>query len=202
MLLAGRVFIAGEDGAYVHVVKQEAVFEEALHHLKDPATRRGFAELVRDLKEGIPAPQSADANMLRAARAIIDPALGSSGARIAWDAMLSPEARAAMVRKACLEIGSGLVSTGTEGLVTDLTKREGLYEAARQERGEAVRLLKQSTDPLDRDQLRKVIAHANSVLDGIYRLERVGPTMRGELEAIYARGEVERISGVPDAQGK
>ena len=116
VLIVGKVFIAGEDGAYVHLVKQDKVFEESLAYLKNPATMRQFAELVRDLKETGETSPSADEKMVRAARAIIDPSLGSSGMRIAWDAMLSPEATAAMVRKACLEVGGELVSTGTEGI--------------------------------------------------------------------------------------
>jgi len=179
ILIAGKVFIAGEDGAYVHLIKRDEVFEEALGYLKDPATTRKFAELVRDLRETGRAPSSAGEDMVRAARAIIDPSLGSSGTRIAWDAMLSPEATAAMVRKACLEAGGELVSTGTEGLLRDLTRQKGLYEAARLERRKARELLEHSGDALDRDQLAKVIRHADYILQSTYRLERAGPILAG-----------------------
>jgi hypothetical protein len=196
ILIAGKTFIAGEDGAYVHLVKQEQVYEDALRYLKDPARSRQFARLVQALKEKRPIPASTDADMVRAARAIIDPKLGSSSTRIAWDSMLSPEARAAMVRKASLEIGTELVSTGTQGLLYDLTKRKELYGAARLEREEARKMLK-GADALDRDQLKKVIDHANYVLDDLYRLQQVVPTIAGgavgdatgELAAIYVGGE-------------
>jgi hypothetical protein len=110
--------------------------------------------------------------------------------------MLSPEARAAMVRKASLEIGAELVSTGTQGLLYDLTKRKELYEAARFEREEARKMLK-GADALDRDQLKKVIDHANYVLDDLYRLQSVVPTVAGgavgdaasDLVAVYVGGE-------------
>jgi hypothetical protein len=206
ILIAGRVFIAGEDGAYIHLVKQDKIYEDALHYLKDPATSRQFANIVRDLKEKGSAPASADPDMVRAARAISDPALGSSGTRIAWDSMMSPEARAAMARKACLEIGTELVHTGvsegTENLLRDLTKRKELYAAARLEREEARRMLKHSTDALDKDQLRKVIAHANNTLEGIYRLERAGPVIGGELAAIHVERELEGFSEETHSQEK
>lgn len=197
ILIAGKTFIAGEDGAYVHLVKQEQVYEDALRYLKDPARSRQFARLVQALKEKRPIPASTDADMVKAARAIIDPKLGSSSTRIAWDSMLSPEARAAMVRKATLEIGTELVSTGTQGLLYDLTKRKELYGAARLEREEARKMLKGTTDALDRDQLKKVINHANYVLDDLYRLQSVVPTVAGgavgdstgKLVAIYVGGE-------------
>jgi hypothetical protein len=174
LLIAGKTFIAGEDGAYVHLVKQDRVYEQALGFLRDPATTRQFAELVRDFRETGTASSSADPAMLRAARALTDPKLGSSGMSIAWDAMLSPEARAAMVRKACLEVGSELMGQGTEGLLRDLTRQRSLYEAASRERRRAQQLLKRTSDPLDRDQLRKVIAHANYVTGRMYRVERAG----------------------------
>jgi hypothetical protein len=179
VLIAGKVFLAGEDGAYVHLVKQDKVFEEALGYLKDPATKRPFAELVRDLKETGRAPPSADEEMVRSARAIIDPSLGGSSTRIAWDAMLSPEATAAMVRKACLEVGGELVSAGTEGMLRDLTRQKGLYEAARLRRREAQELLKHPIDALDRDQLKKVVLHADYLLQNTYRLEKAGPILAG-----------------------
>jgi hypothetical protein len=179
VLIVGKVFIAGEDGAYVHLVKQDAAVEEALGYLKQPVASRMFAEVVRDLKETGEPPESADPNMVRAARAILDPALGNSSTRMAWDAMLSPEATAAMVRKACLEVGGELLSQGTEGMLHDLTRHEGIYDAARLERREAQKLLKHAGDALERDQLKKVIRHADYLLQSTYRLERAGPHLAG-----------------------
>jgi len=193
ILIGGKTFIAGEEGAYVHLVKQDKVYEDALRYLKDSAKSKQFVALVRALKEKGTIPESADPEMLKAARAILDPKLGSSGAQIAWDAMLSPEARAAMVRKASMEVGVELVSSGTQGLLYDLTKRKEVYQAARLEREEARKMLKHTADPLDKDQLRKVVSHANEVLDDLYRLQKVVPTVAarsvgdstGELAAIY-----------------
>ena len=196
VLIVGKVFIAGEDGAYVHLVKQDKVFDDALGYLKDAATTRQFAELVRDLKETGQAPSSADENMVRAARAILDPSLGSSGMRIAWDAMLSPEATAAMVRKACLEAGGEMVSEGTEGLLGDLTRQKGLYDAARLQRREAQTLLKHCGDTLEQEQLKKVILHADYVLQNTYRVERAGPILAGSAIEKVAERAADDDSGL------
>jgi hypothetical protein len=206
LFIGGKVFIAGEDGAYVYLVKQNKVYEDALRYLKDPAMCHKFVELEKILQAKGHVPESADPNMLRAARAILNPALGNSSQKIAWDSMLSPEARAAMVRKACLEIGTELVSTGvsnsTEELFSDVTKRKELYEAVRLQRGEAQKMLKHTTDSLDKDQLQKVIAHGNSVLNDIYQFEKIMPGLAantigdatGELAAIHIPGDGESPS--------
>lgn len=191
ILIAGKVLLDGEDGAYIHLVKRDELYENALHYLKDPATSRQFAEIVRDVKKTGHAPESADPGMVRAARAIVDPSLGSSGTRIAFDAMMSPEAVAAMARKACLEAGAEMVGTGTEGLLGDLTKRKELYEAARIERDAARSMLKQTTAPLEKEQLKLVVTHANQTLANIYRLERVGPVVASDLVAVRLGNEVE-----------
>jgi len=191
ILIAGKVLLAGEDGAYIHLVKRDELYENALHYLKAPATSRQFAEIVKDLKETGHASESADPGMVQAARAIVDPSLGSSGTRIALDAMMSPEAVAAMARKACLEAGAEMVGTGTEGLLRDLTKRKELYEAVRIERDAARTMLKQTTASLEKEQLKLVVTHANQTLANIYRLERVGPVVASDLVAVRLGSEVE-----------
>jgi hypothetical protein len=214
LFIGGKVFIAGEDGAYVHLVKQENVYEDALRYLKDPATCNKFVELEKILKANGHVPVSTDPIMLRAARAILNPALGNSSQKIAWDSMISPEALAAMVRKACLEGGTELISTGvsnpTEELLSDVTKRKELYEAARVEREEARKMLKHTTDPLDKDQLEKVIARANDVLVNIYQFQKIMPGLAagtigdatGELAAIHLAGEDQSPSQETRSQEK
>jgi hypothetical protein len=193
LLATGKVFIDGEDGAYVHLVKQENVYEGALQYLRNTATAEEFTGIVRALRNGR-APESTDAGMLRAARAILDPALGNSGTQIAWDAMLSPEAKAAMVRKACIELGMELVSHGAEGSLSDFTRQKQAYDAIRVNREEARRMLKAATDPLDRIQLNEVIAHANRLLEQTYRLQEdsVKVLVRVETEPIKAAFEQHR----------
>jgi hypothetical protein len=195
VLIAGKALLDGEDAAYLHLVKRDEVYESALHYLKSPATARQFAEIVRDLKEKGHASESADPAMVRAARAITDPALGSSGTRMAFDAMMSREAVAAMARKVCLEAGAEMVGEGTQGLLADLTKRKELYEAVRVERNAARAMLKQTTVPAEQEQLKLVISHANKTLANIYRLERAGPVIAGDLAAEHLKNDVEAATG-------
>jgi len=191
ILIAGKTLLAGEDGAYVHLVKQDEIYESALRYLKSPATARQFAEIVRGLKENGHAPESADPGMVRAARAITDPALGSSSTSVALDAMMSREAVGAMARKACLEVGADMVGEGTEGLVAELTKRKELYEAVRVERNAARAMLKQTTVPLEQQQLKQVVSHANQTLANIYRLERAGPVIVGDWTSEQLKNDIE-----------
>jgi hypothetical protein len=191
VLIAGKALLDGEDAAYLHLVKRDELYESALHYLKSPATARQFAEIVRDLKEKGHAAESADPAMVRAARAITDPALGSSGTRMAFDAMMSREAVAAMARKVCLEAGAEMVGEGTQGLLADLTKRKDLYEAVRVERNAARAMLRQSTVPAEQEQLKLVIGHADQTLDNIYRLERAGPIIAGDWASEHLKNDVE-----------
>lgn len=192
LVAPGRTFIAGEDGAYAHLVKQDAIYEDALRYLKDPSTRREFAKLIRDVKEGKYASSNpADGNMLRAARAINDPLLGSSGVRIAWDAMMSPEAKAAMARKACLEIGATLVSKGASGILDDLTKRRTTSDAVLAERKAAMKMFEKNGDLLYNERFRKIIANTDEILDNIYRLETAGPKIEGFLTDIILKKDVD-----------
>jgi len=198
LLMAGKVFIDGEDGAYVHLVRQEKVYEDALQYLRDPASAKEFSRIVRDLRQGKPA-ESADAGILRAARAILDPALGNSGTQIAWDAMLSPEAKAAMVRKACIELGMDLVSHGAEGVLADLTRQKQMYDALRVNREGARRMLKEATDPLDRAQLSEIVSHSNRFLEQTYRLEEGSVKVLTAVETEPIKAALEQQ---PNGQGK
>ncbi len=124
-------------------------------------------------------PSSADEDMVRAARAILDPILGSGGARIAWDAMLSPEATAAMVRKACLETGGELVSTRDRGNAPRPDPSERAVRCRPPRATEGPGTTQDAADDLERDQLGKAIRHADYLLQSTYRLERSGPILAG-----------------------
>ena len=191
LMIAGKVFIAGEDGAYVYLVKQDKAYDDALRYLKDPATSKRFALLVRDIKEGRPF-FCLDSNMVKAARAINNPKLNNSGTWLAWDAMLSPEAKAAMARKACIEVGTELVSDGTEGLVGDLTEQKEVFEAARVERKQAQSMLRQTTDAAEKAQLTQAIQKTEHVMENTYKMTEAGPKLLGTIEGIFVSNEAEK----------
>jgi len=191
LMIAGKTFIAGEDGAYVSLIEKDKAYDDALQYLKNPATSKRFAELVRDMKEGR-FYFSFDSRMVRAAKAVNDPKNGSGGMELAWDSMLSPQAKAAMARKACMEIGAELVSTGTEGLVKELTERKELFEAARIDRKQAQSLLKQATDPSEKAQLMNAIEKTENIMENTYKIQEAGPKALGAIEGIYLSGEAEK----------
>ena len=191
LMIAGKTFIAGEDGALLYLIEKDKSYDDALGYLKDPATSKRFVQLVRDIKEG-KSFFSFDSKMVKAARAIDDPKNGSSGMALAWDSMLSPQAKAAMVKKGCMEIGTELVSTGTEGLVKELTERKGVFEAARIERKQAESLLKQATESSDKAQLVNAIQKTEKIMEDTYKIQEAGPKALGTIEGIYVSTEAEK----------
>ena len=196
IVIATKTFIAGEDEALVFATKRNETYEKALKYLKDPATAKAFAYLVKELKEKGESSSTADQEMIKAARAIADPAL-TSVTKLVWDAMFSPDARTAMVKKACLEVGSELVSTGAAGALSklspDLEVRKGVFDAIRLERSKAVNMMKYvSPDSSQAYELNRVIAHANKQLELTYRTEQAGPKIMGFMAGQYAYKEAEK----------
>lgn len=191
-LIAGKIFLAGEEGAFVFVTKKNETYERALKYLKNPSTSKQFADLVRELKEKGDISTAADPDIIKAVRAIADPSLGNSSMKLAWDAMLSPEATAAMAKKACLEIGTELFTTGVSNLSVDLERRKGIFDSIRLERNKAVNMLKSTADPVQGYELNRVIAHANKQLAFTYRTEEAGPAILGFMARQYLYKEADK----------
>jgi hypothetical protein len=194
LVIGSKTLIAGAEGALLYVPRQTETYEKALKYLKDPATSKTFAYMVRDLKERGATSIQAAPDMLTAAKAVADPRVGD-WRWLVWDAFLSPEARTAMVKKACLEIGTELAATGAGGILekvsSDLAGRKAIFDAIRQERKKAVGMMKGAT-PADQHQLNRVIAHANKQLERTYRTEQAGPTLMGYFAGQYAYQEAEK----------
>jgi hypothetical protein len=170
LLVTGKTFIAMENGADVYLVKQNEVYEQSLRWLKDKNTSKTFSETVQALRENRQLPSGATPKMVNTAKAILDPELGNSGRRIAWDAMWSPEAKAAGIKKACIEIGSFLIGKGAEGYANKyLAEREPFYKEtlASLEFGE--KGLKNATDPASKKAWEKIIANAGGMMGKTYR---------------------------------
>ncbi len=180
IMIAGKTFIAGEDGAYLHLVRHEEDYDAALAFLKNPAQKDKFARLVQDIRQNRPIPPGADPAMVKAAQAVTDPKLGNSATSIAWDAMISPEALAAMFRKATVEITTEAVSGKTEDLVKSLTNRKAVFDTVRLEREQARRMIKaETTTPQQREQLTTVIDEANRKLSAMYWVDKTANTANG-----------------------
>ena len=194
IVIGSKTFIAGEEGALLYVARQTQTYENAMKYLKDPATSKTFAYMVRDLKERGATSIQATPDMLTAAKAVADPKVGDTR-WLVWDAFLSPEARTAMLKKACLEIGTELAATGAGNMLkkvsADLEGRKAVFDAIRLERKKAVGMMR-GASPADQHQLNRVIAHANKQLEWTYRTEQAGPTLMGYFAGQYAYREAEK----------
>jgi hypothetical protein len=170
ILATGRTVIAMEGGADVYLVKQDEVYEQALRWLKDKNTSRTFSEAVQALREHKPLRRGISAEMARTAKAIIDPNLGNSGKRIAWGAMGSREAYVAGLRRACAELGAGLIGKGVEGYAQKyLAAREPLFQETLAQIRFAEKGRKEATDPAMKKAWEKVIKEAGGVMGRTYR---------------------------------
>jgi hypothetical protein len=194
IVIGSKTFIAGEEGALLYVARQTQTYERAMKYLKDPATSKTFAYMVRDLKERGATSIQATPDMLAAAKAVADPAVGNTR-WLVLDAFLSPEARTAMLKKACLEIGTELAATGAGNILkkvsADLAGRKAIFDAIRLERKKAVSMMRGATSA-DQYELNRVIVRANKQLERTYRTEQAGPTLMGYFAGQYAYQEAEK----------
>jgi hypothetical protein len=202
IIIGGKTFIAGEDGAYLHLVNQEKDYDAALAYLKNPAQAQKFAHLVQDVRENRALPASADPAMVKAARAITDPKLGNSGVAIAIDSMTSKEALSAMFRKAAIEVGSKKLGDKAEELIKDMSARKALYDSVRVDREAARHMLAQeSITQEQRAQYKTIVDHANRTTANIYRVEKVVNVAVGE-GINEATGKIAETLLGPEAKGR
>ncbi|MEA2165034.1 MAG: hypothetical protein QOK37_3161 [Thermoanaerobaculia bacterium] len=194
VFVVGKTFIDAENGADVYLVKQSDTYEKALRYLKDDATRRDFTAVVRAIKEQRPISENAHIELVRAAQAILDPKLGNSGKRIAWDAMFSPEARNAALTQICIELGGEIAGKTTEKAVARLTaERLPAFIEATEYLSKAEVALERISDSVARDSLKAAIDEANGMIAQSYHAVEVGSVGMGHIESIFLkRGEEER----------
>jgi hypothetical protein len=189
-----KTVLAGADQADLYLIKQDEVFNRANRYLKDPVTAREFAELVRSIKANSSIPASTDPEMLIAARAVSDPKINSVSG-IFWDAMLSPEAKAAMVKKAMIESGTEFLGAGLGGMLSDVSKRKELFEAARIARNKALNNLKYATDAKQKAEIQAIIKKDNEILDQIYRFKEGASNLLATFESSEAGEAAESWKG-------
>jgi hypothetical protein len=172
LIIGGKTLIAGENGAYLHLVTKEKDYDAALAYLKNPAQTQSFARLVQDVRQNKPLPAGADPAMVQAAREITDPKLGDTG-QMVWDAMTSKEALGAMVRKATMEVGAALLPS-TNILLKDEAERKVMFDAVRLERTQARKMLELAdTTVKQQAQLISVIRHADQLSADLYKVDKV-----------------------------
>jgi hypothetical protein len=181
LIIGGKTFIAGEDGAYAFLVKKDADYDAALAYLKDPAKAKEFAHLVQDVRQKQELSKNSDPAMVRAAQAIVDPKLDSTGAMV-WDAMTSKEALGAMLRKASLEAASELTPS-TEGLLKDEAERKAMFDAVRLERKRATVMLERTAiSETQKEQLKTVIQQADKLSAEMYVVDKLENAVSGQVD--------------------
>jgi len=208
LLIGGKSFIAGEDGAYMYLVKKDGDYDAALAYLKDPARAPKFARLVQQIRQNRPVASDADPAMVQAARTVTDAGAASTAA-VVWDAMTSKEALGAMLRKAAIEVGVEVLSPSTGGLLADQAERKVLFDAVRQERNLARKMLQDAaTTEAQKKQLATVIRQADRVSSELYKVGRINEVASGVADykisnAVSDMSEAvaEHILG-PEAKGR
>jgi hypothetical protein len=177
----GKTLIAAENGADVYIVKQNATYEKALAYLKDAKERQKFVEIVRDLREKKPLPEDASIDMARAAQAILDPELGNSGIHIAWDALLSPEARRAALTQACIELVGHAVGAASEAAVGRIVAaRQPAFQEASDFLSHAGVALQTVKDPKAIESLNLAVKQANEMIAASYEVAEPAGKMAGD----------------------
>jgi hypothetical protein len=170
ILATGETIIAAENGADLYLVRQSDVYEEALRYLKNPTTSLDFSQTVAALRRGDPVPASTNPEMLRAAQAILDPKLGNGGIRMAWDAMLSPDARHAALTQGCIILGGKVLGKAAEGTANDIiAEQQPAFREASDFLEKAHVALDHVKDPAAVDSLKQGIKLANEMIAQTYR---------------------------------
>ncbi|MFQ5801348.1 MAG: hypothetical protein ACE5JQ_00445 [Candidatus Methylomirabilales bacterium] len=192
IIATGKTFIAAENAADVYLVKQNEVYEQALRYLKDETTRARFTAIVRSIKEQKSLPEDASIDMVRAARAILDPKLGNSGTRIAWDAMLSPEAQRAVVTQVCIELGGHVIGESFRKVVNRLrAAHQPAFIKATRSLAKARKALGRTKNPKAAAKWKIVIKQANEKIAKTYRTSYPEERIMGNIDPIFKHSEEE-----------
>jgi hypothetical protein len=125
-------------------------------------------------------------------------------AELYWDALLSREAKSAMIQAALMETGISLLSAGTSGisedLLADFTNRKAVFDSIRLERNAAtnklldIRTMNNPTkEILDQIQgLNRIIAHANKQLGLLFHVDSAVPKLGSFLVEQYPYEEAKK----------
>jgi hypothetical protein len=179
----------------VYLVRKNSTYDLALGYLKSPSRRNDFAQIVCALRNGKPLPEKADLEMVRAAKAILDPALGNSAVRIAWNAMLSPDARNAALTRAYIA-SEALLLGKAAGSLLNVAVHDPPFEKAQVALTEASAALRNAKDPAERAALQAVIGRANEIITKSYFTEGAKELIKQRAEDIFKRRE-EKLRTVP-----
>jgi hypothetical protein len=199
VLVAGKTLIAMEDAADVYLVKQDNTYETALTLLRGKEARK-FSEIVGALRNNQPLKPGAPPEMVAVARAILDPKLGNSGARIAWSAMWSPEAKRAGLTKFVIEAGGDALGQQV-GRITDglLKTNSPAYMYAAESWQRAEKALETVAEPADRMAWQRISIEAGRVMEKCFTAPPSGYAMvLGKSVNIFSKDILKKVYGRQD----
>ena len=203
VLIVGKVGIAGADGAMVYAVRQDALYGQALAYLKNPGTRSAFTALTRAIRAGAPLPPEADPEMVRAAQAVCDRMQGNGTADPTWRALMSPEAKRAMLTRAYLEVAGEVAGKTAESVVGTLEATRGpVADEAIQILAQAEQSYKAAASPRERALVVKAVRRANEVLARAFEAGEVTGKTAGAVASILGGPQLDAIFGADAEPGK
>jgi hypothetical protein len=171
--------IAAEDGAQMYLVRRDNEYKAAYAYLKNPRESQTFAHLVKDIHDGKKPPAGTDPAMLAAAQAVANPALRGDSKTLAWDALTSHEAVAAMVRKAAVEFGADYLSDKAGEALGAITGHEKIYAAAEEEFLASKASLKAAQTAEQKAERQLVLDHADEAFQPLFRVDAVAGSFEG-----------------------
>jgi hypothetical protein len=195
ILATGKTIIADENAADLYLVKQDDLYEEALRYLKNNTTRLDFSQTVAALRQGKPVPAGTSHEMLRAAKAILDPKLGNGGIRMAWDAMLSPDARRAALTQGCIELGGAVLGAVAKGAAKNIiAEQQPAFREATDFLEKAHTALEQVKEPAAIDSLKEGIKLANEMIAQTYTTSYPAADLMGGTTSLLFTKSSERLA--------
>ena len=200
-MIGGKTLIAGENGAYMYVLRKDKDYDAALAYLKNPAQAQAFAHMVEDVRQNRPLPANADPAMAQAARAVNDPSLNNDNKQILWDTMTSPEALSAMLRKVSLEAAAEYIShgaePGTNKLLETQQERKEMFDGIRLERTEARKMMElATTTEVQRAQYKAVIEKADQLSANCFKFEKTVDRVVNTADSVAIGDATDRLAKV------
>ena len=188
--------LAGAEVADVYINKNNSLIEDGLSYLKqDKDTAKRFVNVLMKLRAGTGSIPVKDADMIPAARAIIGTSLNPY--EVIIDAMLTPEAMAAMVRKASIELVSYYTN---EALTKDLSERAEIFNDLMADRKISLdisnNIMNLSTE--QRKILESVMKQNNEALALVYKFDVATEKIASYLGSIVLGELPPAVFGAPD----
>lgn len=147
MVVGAKATIAAQQEADLVVFTKNATYERMLMLLKNPKLGPQLVSIIKLLNENKPIPPGSNDELVRLAKACKQPAQGTSSVRLAMNAMLSPEAKAAFIQTVNMELMDRVSGKIREMVGTAVQNRFKSLREANEKITEGQQQLKAATDP-------------------------------------------------------